>query len=133
MTPPDAYLYEYSVVRYVTRVDREEFVNIGLVMMCKRQKWIKGEININRERILSFDPRVNIDILIKQTQYFGRKDIPSGDLPVEEKYRWLASVKSAVIQNSPSHPGIITDIDPSRTPEEALEAEFRRLMETLVE
>lgn len=37
---PEMHLYEYAVVRYMPRVEREEFVNVGLVMMCKRRRWI---------------------------------------------------------------------------------------------
>lgn len=132
MTPPDQFLYEYSVVRYVPRVDREEFVNIGLVMMCKRQKWLKGEIEINAEKLLAFDPLVNLQNLKNQTAFFKRNDVPSGCIPIEEKYRWLSSVKSAVIQTSPSHPGFIKIERGESDSDEILNREFERLFKDLV-
>lgn len=125
MEIPDERLYEYAVVRYVPRVDREEFVNIGLIMMCKRRRWLKGEVRLDAVRLQAFDPHVNLDCLEKQASLFTRVDVPSGDIPVEERYRWLAAVKSAVLQVSPSHPGILT-------PEIDLEVEFARLFRELV-
>lgn len=132
MTPSDRYLYEYSVVRYVPRVDREEFINIGLIMMCKRQKWLKGEVSLNLQRIQAFDPEVNLERLFHQLKYIKRMDIPAPDLPVEEKYRWLCAVKSAVIQTSPSHPGLIIPKPEALDSKEILEEEFNRLLSQLI-
>ena len=132
MIPEDSLLYEYSVLRYVPRVDREEFINIGLLLMCKRRKWLRGEIALLPQRLQAFDPRVNIDALRRQLQFFSRNDVPGKDLPVEERYRWLASVKSAVIQTSPSHPGFIKTKEKDPDYEALLNEEFDRLFEELV-
>ena len=144
MAIPDEFLYEYAVVRYVPRVDREEFINIGLIMMCKRRKWMKGEICLNEERIRAFDPNANIENLRLQARIFTSNDVPSGDLPIEERYRWLSAVKSAVLQVSPSHPGIVRHKDSvpgEKTDEdyrlseggiEKLETEFERLLKMMV-
>lgn len=126
MAIPDERLYEYAVVRYVPRVDREEFINIGLIMMCKRKKWLRGEVRIEEDRLTAFDPGVNLELLKKQAMLFTRTDVPRADIPVEERYRWLAAVKSAVLQVSPSHPGLLdADSEP--------DSEFRRLFGDLVE
>lgn len=125
MAIPDDRLYEYAVVRYVPRVDREEFVNIGLIMMCKRRRWLRGKVWLDAVRLQVFDPHVNLDCLKKQASLFTRLDVPCKELPVEERYRWLAAVKSAVLQVSPSHPGVLaSEID--------LEEEFERLFTDLV-
>jgi len=47
----DADLYEYAVLRYVPRVEREEFINVGLVMMCKRRRWMRAAINVDPARL----------------------------------------------------------------------------------
>lgn len=125
MAIPDERLYEYAVVRYVPRVDREEFVNIGLLMMCKRHKWLKGTILLDAERLRAFDRKVNVDTLKTQSEIFTRSDVPSRDIPVEERYRWLTAVKSAVLQVSPSHPGLLS-------PAADLDSEFERLLSELV-
>lgn len=131
---PDKFLYEYAVVRFVPRVDRGEFINIGLVMMCKRQKWLRGEVRLNPERILALYPSARLETLARQASLFTRSDVPSADVPVEERYRWLTAVKSAVLQVSPSHPGLITGVagadDPSSV--EFLEREFQRLFDDLI-
>ena len=137
MSAPDSSLYEYAVVRYVPRVDREEFINIGLIMMCKRRKWMRGEIKLNPQRLLAFDPNVNLEALTRQSALFMRDDVPGPSLPVEEKYRWLTAVKSAVLQVSPSHPGILcataSEGLPKREDGEALlDSEFERLMNELI-
>lgn len=128
----DDRLYEYAVVRYVPRVDREEFINIGLLMMCKRRKWMRGEIRIDKNRLTAFDSNTNFDHLLTQASVFTRKDVPSSDLPVEERYRWLSAVKSAVLQVSPSHPGIIPESTSTIEDDDYLNAEFDRLIKELV-
>ena len=131
MANPDDFLYEYAVIRYVPRVDREEFVNIGMVMMCKRKKWLKGEIYLNEKRIMAFDPLVNLECLARQASLFMRDDVPAPGIPVEERYRWLTAVKSAVLQVSPSHPGIVPDGEGDA--ESRMSNEFRRLFHQIVE
>lgn len=129
MAIPDEKLYEYAVVRYVPHIEREEFINIGLIMMCKRRRWLCGAIRIDEPRIRAFDPDADIECIRRQAALFERSDVPSGDLPVEERYRWLAAVKSASLQVSPSHPAILPS---SESTPETLSAEFNRLLRLLV-
>lgn len=103
---PDNLLYEYAVIRYVPRVEREEFINVGLLMMCKRRRWLRCAIHLDSERLRAFDPRVNLERLRYQLQLFERTGVPFLHSPVEERYRWLVAAKSACLQTSPSHPGI---------------------------
>lgn len=124
MSAPDANLYEYAVVRYVPRVEREEFVNIGLIMMCKRRRWLRSEIHIDEPRILSLCPQADLALLRRQVALFSRRDVPAPGLPVEETYRWLTAAKSAILQTSSSHPGI------SHAP---LDDTFARLLHDLVD
>lgn len=109
-------IYEYCVLRYVADIEREEFVNIGLMMVCKRRRWMKVELLIDEERIRAMFRKADLERLHRQTGLFLKDDVPAPGLPVEERYRWLAAVKSAIIQTSPSHPGIIrhnADLSPS--------------------
>ena len=120
--------YEYAVVRYVPRVEREEFINVGLAMMCKRRRWIKVCINLPFAKLTSMCPDVNAQLLNMQLQSFvdiaeGKSSAgPIAQYPVEERFRWISAVKSSVIQTSRPHPGICED----------LEATFSRLFEELV-
>lgn len=121
---PDANLYEYAVIRYVPRVERGEFLNIGLIMMCKRRRWLHSELRIDEDRIRAFSPNADIPLLRTQVSLFLNKDVPEPGLPVEETYRWLTAVKSAILCTSPSHPGISCD-----TLEETFDALMRELVE----
>lgn len=120
---PDANLYEYAVVRYVPRVEREEFINIGLIMMCKRRRWLRCEICIDEARIRTLYPSADLSLLRRQADLFQCDNVPAPGLPVEEKYRWLTAAKSAILQTSPSHPGLCTA---------TLEDTFARLLHELV-
>ena len=120
--------YEYAVVRYVPRVEREEFINVGLAMMCKRRRWIKVAIMLPEVKLCAMCPSADKEMLARQLQAFidiaeGRRSAgPVGQYPVEERFRWISAVKSSVIQTSRPHPGVCED----------LEATFSRLFEELV-
>lgn len=109
--------YEYAVLRYVPRVEREEFVNVGLAMMCKRRRWIRVELLLNETRIKAMSPDADINLLSNQLKAFvdtaeGNKAAgPIATYPVEEKFRWITAVKSSVLQTSRPHPGLTTDLD----------------------
>ena len=123
--PTDRNLYEYAVLRYVPHVERQEFVNIGLLMLCKRRRWLCGRVELDAGRLAAFDREVDLEVLRRQTAMFERTDLPAPTLPAEEKYRWLTAVKSASLQVSPSHPGLLRgDVNP--------EQEFERLFSLLV-
>lgn len=116
-------IYEYAVVRYVPAVHRSEFINVGLVMMSKRCHWMKARLHFNEKRISALAPDADIAAVREVFSLMERTDVPSADLPVEERYRWLTAAKSAVMQVSPSHPGIIPQ-GRSVAPHELLEKEF---------
>lgn len=135
MGAADNLLYEYAVIRYVPRVDREEFVNIGLIMMNKRNKWLKAKIMVDPRRLKALFPNADLECLQKQTRLFEMEDVPAAGVPVEEKYRWLSAVKSACIQVSPSHPGIVENQDENAEAgdiSEIMDREFLRLYSSLV-
>ncbi|MCM1369339.1 MAG: DUF3037 domain-containing protein [Candidatus Amulumruptor caecigallinarius] len=121
------HLYEYAVVRYLPSVEREEFVNVGLIMMCKRRRWIKVKFYVDAARILAFNASADINLLLSQLE--GFKIIASGKargalcgLETHERFRWLTAVRSACISTSRPHPGKTSD----------LELTFSRLMNELV-
>lgn len=128
--PPDRYLYEYCVLRYVPHIERGECVNVGLIMMCKRQCWLKGEVHLDAARLRAIDPTVDIPALSRQLSLFAMTDQPSADIAVEDRYRWLASTKSAVIQTSPSHPAFVAPR--LRWSEKPLDDTFAELFAALV-
>ena len=121
--------YEYAVLRFVPRVEREEFINVGLAMMCKRKRWIKVCILIPEGKLQAISPDTDREVIARQLQSFvdiaeGKRVAgPVAQYPVEERFRWISAVKSSVIQTSRPHPGLCDD----------LEATFSRLFAELVE
>lgn len=124
----EKFVYEYAVIRYVPRIEREEFVNVGLLMMCKRLKWIKAEILIDRAKLGVFDCAHAPEEIEYQLNDYVNVAVgdasagPMAGLPVEERFRWLSAVKSACLATSRPHPGLTSDP----------EATFERLFSELV-
>lgn len=113
----EKHLYEYAVVRYVPNIARREFINVGLLMMCKRQRWLRFAKKIDYEKITPFNPphtRNEIDNALAQFEQVvttGQLTPASETLPPEERFRWLTAVKSCAIQTSRPHPGLTDDLD----------------------
>lgn len=123
------YLYEYATVRYMPDIERGEFVNIGLVMMCKRRRWIRSRFEIDSSRIGALLPGCDISMLEAQIAGFERVsagDVKSGGpiamLEPHERFRWLTAVRSACLRTSRPHAGQTTN----------LEETFDRLFDSLV-
>lgn len=112
---PQKHLYEYAVVRYVPRVERGEYVNIGLVMMCKRRRWLRVAFSVSRDKVLALCPDADLDLLGEQLDAFasvGKGDASAiGSLEAHERFRWLTAVRSACISTSRPHPGLCSDLD----------------------
>lgn len=111
------HIYEYATIRYIPDVERNECLNIGLIMMCKRCRWIRVAFEVNECRILAIDPDCDTEILKNQLRLFseiaaGNKSYgPVALLEPEERFRWLTAVKSSCIQTSRPHPGLTQDLD----------------------
>lgn len=114
---PDKQLYEYAVIRVVPRVEREEFLNVGLILFCKRAKQIKVRFAIDASRLLALSPGIDIDQIRLNLDSFvkianGMKiGGPIAQFEVPERFRWLTAVRSSVIQTSRPHPGMCSDLD----------------------
>ena len=130
MNTDQNFLYEYAVIRFMPDIARQEFVNIGLIMMCKRQKWIKFAYNIDNQRINALKcAELTPEMLERQLFSFVELSKPSpdratglADFPVEERIRWMTAVRSACIRSSEVHTGKTDNLD----------KEFDRLFADLV-
>ncbi|HCQ11770.1 DUF3037 domain-containing protein [Flavobacterium sp.] len=113
----EKHLYEYAVLRVVPKVEREEFINIGLLLFCKRQKYLRIEYRIFSDKIKSicseFDQeqlKENLDSFVKIGS--GKKDGgPIATFDIAERFRWLTAVKSSSIQTSRPHSGFSSNLD----------------------
>ena len=126
---PGSNLYEYAVVRYLPDAERGEFVNIGLVMMCKRRRWIRMATLLHNERLEALRGCCHTPDEI-EAQLEGLKRVadsrlsvgPFGGFPVEERFRWITARNRACLRTSRPPPGLTDD----------LAATFDRLFATLV-
>lgn len=113
----DRHLYEYAVIRVVPRVEREEFINVGVILFCKRKRFIKMIFTINESRLLALHSGLDIDQLQANLDSFQRiaqgakNGGPIALMETPERFRWLTAVRSSVIQTSRPHPGLCLDLD----------------------
>ncbi|MDR2915170.1 MAG: DUF3037 domain-containing protein [Tannerella sp.] len=111
------HLYEYAVIRVVPRVEREEFINVGIIMFSKKAKYIKARYVIDEKKLSCFSSELDIDALRENLHSFDhicRGNNTGGyiaSLEVPERFRWLTAVRSSSIQTSRPHPGFSTDLD----------------------
>lgn len=113
----EKHLYEYAVIRVLPRVEREEFINVGIILFSKRARYIKALYKIDENKLNLFSHDLDIDMLHSNLQAFdkiccGCKDGgPIALLDVPERFRWLTAVRSSSIQTSRPHPGFSSDLD----------------------
>jgi hypothetical protein len=122
-------LFEYAVIRVVPRVEREEFLNVGVVLYCARQKFLKALYKIDEKRLEVLCSDCDMPAVSEYLDAFaqisnGRDSTgPIGKLPAAERFRWLTAARSTVVQTSKVHPGFCEDAG------ERLEKLFGQLVE----
>ena len=112
---PAKYLFEYAVVRIVPRVEREEFLNTGIILYCKDQKFLKVKYSLDEKRLQSLCKDLDCDEVKEHLVSFEKicNGEPSGgpiaalDLP--SRFRWLTATRSTIVQTSKVHPGFCDD------------------------
>lgn len=113
----DRDLYEYAVIRVMPRVEREEFVNVGIILFCKRSRFIKVLYHLNTEKLHCFCSEIDfvqleLNLLSFQKIAEGDKDGgPIAAMEVPERFRWLTAIRSSVIQTSRPHPGLSANLE----------------------
>jgi Protein of unknown function (DUF3037) len=118
---PDLIPYDYAIVRAVPRVDRDEFLNIGVIVSCAARKFLAAGIEIDGPRIQALDPGVDLDTLRAHAASIpaicagGPGAGAIGRLTERERFHWLVAPRSTMVQVSPVHSGLCAD------PQEALE------------
>ncbi|MDT0690268.1 DUF3037 domain-containing protein [Salegentibacter sp. F188] len=113
----DRHLYEYAVIRVLPKVEREEFLNVGIIFFCKREKFLKVIYKLDEARLRCLAADIDLDQIEKNLQSLkkiseGVKDGgPIAQLDVPSRFRWLTAVRSSVIQTSRPHPGMCGELD----------------------
>ena len=109
------YLFEYAVIRVVPRVEREEFLNIGVILYCAKQKFLQAKYLLDEARLYAFAPDLDIAELKEHICSIERICIgdkaagPIGKLDMASRFRWLTATRSTIVQTSKVHPGFCVD------------------------
>ena len=125
---PAECVYDYAIVRIVPRVERGELINVGIIVSCPDSEFIAARIELDEARLLALDPQLDLATIRAHLATIpaiceGKADAgPIAALPARQRFYWLVSPRSTVIQVSPVHTGRAAD------PIVALE----RLMESMV-
>lgn len=114
---PEKHLYEYAVIRVLPAVEREEFLNVGIVLFCKKQKFIQMRYDLNELKLQAFSKDCDVAQLKQNLEAFekiARGDSSGGTIAmmdVPSRFRWLTAVRSSMIQTSRPHPGLCDDLE----------------------
>ena len=108
-------VYEYAIIRVVPRVDREEFINVGILLYSKKLRFLEMRYHLNEERLRIFSEALDIQ---EVKAYLNAWDLicqgnPKGgkiaELAMSERFRWLSAAKSTILQCSSVHTGRCND------------------------
>lgn len=125
---PGQHLFEYAVIRIVPRVEREEFINAGVILFCKRPAYLGVRYHLDKEKLSYLFPGTDIECLEDSLSSLRRiADAETGAGPIARldtagRFRWLTATRSTMLQTSKVHPGLCTD------PEEMLGLLFNKLV-----
>jgi hypothetical protein len=103
--------YDYAIVRVVPRVEREEFINIGVIVSCPGKRYLDARIEIDAARLRAFAPTLDLAAIREHAASIpaicaGGKDAgPIGKLSQRERFHWLVAPRSTILQVSPAHTG----------------------------
>jgi hypothetical protein len=110
---PAKHLFEYAVLRVVPRVEREEFLNVGVILYCSSQGFLQATCELNETRLLAFaGTSLDFTDVHERLRSFERicqgraTGGPIGQLAIASRFRWLTAQRSTIIQTSPVHPGL---------------------------
>lgn len=122
------HIYEYAIIRLVPQVEREEFMNVGIILFSKHAKFIQTKIFLDEERLKLFKCELDCEQINANLKAFELISIGSksgGPIALEDmasRFRWLTAVRSSVVQTSRPHPGKTNN----------LESELNRLFQEYV-
>lgn len=111
------HLYEYAVIRVVPRVEREEFINTGVILFSKKARYIRMMYRIDEQKLRCFSSEMDIDLIRESLESFekiangGKSGGAIAQFDIPERFRWLTAVRSSCIQTSRPHAGFSDDLD----------------------
>ncbi|HEX3893210.1 MAG TPA: DUF3037 domain-containing protein [Terracidiphilus sp.] len=109
--------FDYAILRVVPRVEREEFINAGIVVFCLEKDYLAARIRLNGGRLKALWPEVDAETVGNHLEAVRRICAgeaaagPIAQLSRRERFHWLVSPRSTILQTSPVHTGVCTDPD----------------------
>jgi hypothetical protein len=107
--------FDYAIVRVVPRVERGEFINVGVILFCLTSRFLAAKVELDEQRLLALAPEVDLELVrghleaIPRICAGGRAAGPIGQLPQKERWHWLVAPRSTILQTSPVHSGLCED------------------------
>lgn len=120
--------FDYAILRVVPRVEREEFLNAGVILFCLERDFLQARVELNEARLRALWPEADAELIRQHLEAIPRICAGSPDagpiarLSLRERFHWLVSPRSTIIQVSPVHSGLC------KQPERALDELFRRMV-----
>jgi hypothetical protein len=107
--------FDYAIVRVVPDVEREEFINAGVIVHCHDRAYLAARVELDEARLLALAPDADLPLIRRHLATFplicagGPGSGPIGQLPLRERWHWLSAPRSTIIQISAPHPGLCAD------------------------
>ncbi|MEP6535608.1 MAG: DUF3037 domain-containing protein [Bryobacteraceae bacterium] len=125
---PELHSFDFAIIRIVPRVEREEFVNAGVIVFCLGQKFLRAQVQADPARVLALWPTIDMELVRQHLEAFPK--ICDGDagagpiakLSARERFHWLVAPRSTMIQISAVHSGLC------ESPDAVLEEMFRQMV-----
>ena len=109
------HLFEYAIIRVVPRVEREEFLNVGVIVYSKPLRFLQTVYTLDEQRLKTLFPDIDLKEIKTHLDAFeqvsmGNPDAgPIASLDIASRFRWLTAKRSTVLQTSVVHPGLCKD------------------------
>lgn len=112
---PELSSYDYAIIRVVPRVERGECMNAGVILFCRTKRFLGALIHLDEQRLLALAPDIDLEMVRRQLEMIRLTS--AGDaivgrlahLSLAERFHWLVSPRSTIIQTSPVHCGLCSD------------------------
>jgi hypothetical protein len=120
--------FDYAILRVVPRVEREEFINAGVLLFCLERDFLAARVEVNEPRLRALWPGADVELIRQHLEAIPRICAGSPDggpiarLSLRERFHWLVAPRSTIIQVSPVHTGLCD------SPERALDELFRQMV-----
>jgi hypothetical protein len=124
----DRHSFNYAVVRVVPHAEREEFMNVGVILSCHASGFLDAAFEVDERRLAAFAPGLDVSELQAHLEAIrlicegGDKGGTIGRLPRRARFDWLVAPRSTIVQTSAVHAGLCSN------PQRALNDLLRKMV-----